>query len=861
MKPRYPVRLLFQLLSALVPCCLAAVQEVHAASNVLEKEVVFNLPPQQVEDALLGFSEQAHVQVLTASAAIPDRQAAEVSGRMRVRVALESILRGTGLGYSMLNEDTIAIQAAAKNPAGTGLVPDGLPTSSPVLRTSNREPIHLAQAEDRPEPIRAAAAGPARHAESNAVEEVVVTANKRTEETTQSLPLSISALSGQHLRDAGATVFSEWSHSVPGLVFQDQGPGDKRYIIRGVQSTGAATVGVYLDNAVISGSNGEDDGGGKNIDIRLYDMERIEVLRGPQGTLYGAGSLSGTIRLLTNQPKLDRLEGDLGAEVSDTAHTTSPNYNYNGMINLPLIQDRLALRAVGWSVTEAGYIDNIRLGDRGVNNEKTQGGRATLAFAATDRLKITGSVLYQDQFVGGKSFFFPADGDLKQSEYTRDPRTDRATISQLEVNYRSDIGTFDVSSAYFDRFVYFRFDSTPILIFFGVPDLPAVTLQPEKSSIWTNEARFSSNLSGPFNFVLGALHERLTRSFISSVVTVDGKGNTDLTAQEPNIFGRTSAKQIQQKAVFGEGTYTFSPHFSVTGGLRWFRSEEHANSQNTFPFFGGPPEDPRVSRQSETKVTPKVSISYKVNDDLLLYALAAEGFRQGGTNDGGFGSLIVVPEGFKSDSLWNYEVGMKSAWLERRLLFNLTAYAIRWSDIQTHNETTLGFVYIGNAGSAESNGLEAELTMRPTRRLELQASLSVQNAHLTADQPLAAVSTDAGRSGDRIPNTPRVTANGSAQYTLPLTDKLDGILRGEVSYVGNSQTYFDRRSIYFQTLAPYALADFRVGVQADSWNATLFVRNAFDKRAEVDKLFQEDSPLSVFTTRPRTVGLNLNYRF
>src|SRR5882757_144114 len=124
MKPRYPVRLLFQLLSALVPCGLAAVQEAHAASNVLEKEVVFNLPPQQVEDALLGFSEQAHVQVLTASAAIPDRQAAEVSGRMRVRVALESILRGTGLGYSMLNEDTIAIQAAAKNPAGTGLVPD-----------------------------------------------------------------------------------------------------------------------------------------------------------------------------------------------------------------------------------------------------------------------------------------------------------------------------------------------------------------------------------------------------------------------------------------------------------------------------------------------------------------------------------------------------------------------------------------------------------------------------------------------------------------------------------------------------------------------------------------------------------------
>src|SRR5262245_42025595 len=167
MKLPNTARRLFQLLVTLVPCYLGALEA--RASSVLEKEVVFNLPPQQVEDALLGFSEQAHVQVLTASAAIPDRRAAEVSGRMRVRVALESILRDTGLGYSMLNEDTIAIQAAAKNPAGAGLVPEGLPTSSPVVRTSNTAPIRLAQAEDRPEPLRSAAAGPARHAESNAV--------------------------------------------------------------------------------------------------------------------------------------------------------------------------------------------------------------------------------------------------------------------------------------------------------------------------------------------------------------------------------------------------------------------------------------------------------------------------------------------------------------------------------------------------------------------------------------------------------------------------------------------------------------------------------------------------------------------
>jgi iron complex outermembrane receptor protein len=693
-------------------------QFAQASANILDREVVFNLPRQPVENALLGFSEQAHVQVLTASAAIPDRQTGEIAGRMRVRVALESILRGTGLAYTKLNDDTIAIQSsAAAGGAATG--PGPPPAGAALVLAAGNPPLMLAQLDVKTDSAHASTSRAEHRTESDSVEEVVVTATKRGAETAQSLPLSISAISGDHLTQAGATVFSDWSHSVPGLVFQDQGPGDKRYIIRGVQSIGAPTVGVYLDNAVISGSNGEDDGGGKNIDIRLYDMERIEVLRGPQGTLYGAGSLSGTIRLLTKQPKLDVFEGDFGAELSHTSNAPNGNYDFNAMLNVPIVRDVFAIRAVGWNVNDSGYIDNIRLGDRGVNNEKTQGGRLTALLAPSDRMKITGSILYQDQFVGGKSFFFPADGDLKESEYTKDPRTDRATISQLDFNYRLDKGSFDISSAYFDHFVYFRFDSTPLLILFGVPNLPAVTLQPEKSSIWTNEARYSSNLSGPFQFVVGALHERLTRSFISSVVTVDANGDTTLTAQEPNVFGRTSAKQVQQEAVFGEGTYTFTPQWSVTGGLRWFRSEEHANSQNTYPFFGGPPEDPRVSQETETKVTPKVSVAYKVNADLLFYVLAAQGFRQGGTNDGGFGSLIQVPEGFNSDSLWNYEAGVKSAWLDHKLLLNLTAFAIRWSDIQTQNETTLGFTYIGNAGTASSNGLEAEVTMRPIRPLEL----------------------------------------------------------------------------------------------------------------------------------------------
>jgi iron complex outermembrane recepter protein len=847
-------------MSALILLSSVVSGPASAAAAALDREMLFDLPEQPLENALLGFSEQAQVQVLTASTVIPDRVTGQIAGRLRARRVLETLLHGSGLVYAVVNDDTIAIRSIhAGGSTGASVVPSvGM---APVVLASVSSPVRLAQAESSPNAPQPAAATEraTRRSDLDTLEEVIVTANKRSEVSAQALPVTITALSGDHLAEAGATTFADWSHSVPGLVFQDQGPGDKRYIIRGVQSIGAPTVGVYLDNAVISGSNGEDDGGGKNVDIRLHDIERIEVLRGPQGTLYGTGSLSGTIRIITKQPRLDRFEGEVGAELSDTSRG-SENYNFDGVVNVPIVPDKLGIRAVGWYVNDSGFIDNIRLGDSDINTEETTGGRLSVALAATDRLRLTGSVLYQDQNVGGKSFYFPSDGDLRNSEYTLGPRTDRATISQLDLNYRFDSGSLDVSSAYFDRFVYFRFDSTPILIFFGVPDLPAVTLQPEDSSIWTNEARFSSDLSGPFQFVVGALHQRLTRSFTSSVVTVDADGRA--TQTEPNIFGRTSAKQVEQEAVFGEATYDFTSQWSLTGGLRWFRSEEHANSQNVFPFFGGPPEERRVSHMSEHKVTPKVSVSFKAKQDVLLYALAAQGFRQGGTNDAGFGSLIVVPEGFDSDSLWNYEVGLKSAWLDRRVLLNLTVYAIRWSDIQTKNRTPdLGFPYIGNAGKASSDGVEMELTALPMRGLELRASVAYQNARLTQDQPLAATDPDAGRDGDRIPNTPRLTANGSVQYTWPLTSQLDGVVRGEVSYVGESQTYFSARSEFFQELAPYALADFRAGVQGQNWNATLFVKNAFDRRAEIDKLYQTDSPLSVFTARPRTVGVNVGYRF
>ncbi len=693
---------------------------------------------------------------------------------------------------------------------------------------------------------------------SDQLEEVVVTATKRGLVNAQDVPISLTALSSAELKDLDATIFDQWSRSVPGLVYQDQGPGDKRYIIRGVQSTGAATVGVYLDNAVITGSNAEDDGGGKNVDIRLFDIERVEVLRGPQGTLYGTSSMSGTIRILSNKPTADALYGNAGFEISNTRYG-SFNSSLSGTVNIPVVEGKAAIRATGWQVNNSGYINNIRLGNKDINTEDTTGGRLSIALMPNDRLTLSGQVLAQDQKLGGKSFYFPSDGELNQSEYTAGGRKDNAVVYQGNLVYDFDTAIFDFSSAYLDRNVDYQFDSTPILIFFGVPDLPAVTLQPEKSSIWTNEARLNSNFSGPFQYIIGALYQKQKRDFESSVISVDENGLP--TQSTPDIFGRVSARTVDQYALFGELTYDITPKLSALAGARWFKSTEHATSQEVFPFFGGPPEPTRDVTASESKVTPKFSLSYNVTDDAMIYALAAEGFRQGGTNSGGFGSIIVVPFEFESDYLWDYEIGTKTSWLDNRLTANFSLYTIRWTNMQTAFRNPQGFLYIGNAGSATSDGFEFELDWLPVEQLQINASLAYQDARLTEDQPLADVDPDVGRDGDRIPHVPKWTASTSAQYNFPVSGDIGGFGRIDYFYTGSSNTYFNPESIFYQTLSAYSLVNLKAGLETERWQLALFVKNLFDERAEVDKLYQLDSPLSIFTTVPRTIGVKLDVYF
>lgn len=721
--------------------------------------------------------------------------------------------------------------------------------------------------------------------------DIVVTASKRGNETVQTTPIAIQALSGASLVARGATSFVDFAGTISGLQFNDLGPGDKKYIIRGVTSTGAATVGVYYDEAVITAANAN-DGGGRNADIRLFDLERIEVLKGPQGTLYGASSMSGTIRYITAKPDLKRVGGNAAAELSGTENGGF-NYVVNGTANVPIVGDRLGVRVTGWADDKSGFVDQPRIqtgGLRNVNNDSTFGGRAIVRAVPFDDLVLTASATIQSTSSDGSSRYtppgslsfgnagagFPAvrGGDLVNTDLTRSPWDELLHVYGLTAEWKTRIGLFTATTNYFDRRIDFSYDSSPILFFFGVP-IPAVTLQPQDRSIWSNEIRYASAFSGPVNFVVGGFVQRERTDFEVQVIRSDPAGrpigvfsrlNADDALQNPNgntFFGRTDKQKIDQEAAFGEITVKASDRLSGTFGVRYFHSTQSAAQETTHPFggFSGSPEGVLTNRSDDSKTTFKFNVAYTPKRDLLFFFTAAQGFRVGGVNAANLPFTSDIPPGYRPDSLWNYELGVKST-IARNLRANLTVYNIDWSDTQVRSvDRTGAFPFTTNAGSVNIRGVEAEIEGRIARGLDVGLAASYQDARLQEDQPPIPGNQNLGFKGDRLPNVPEFQGSGSLSYTTPVNATTNGVLRADVTYRGATQTQFSTRSPFNVRLDDYANVNLRASLVGERWTAALFVRNLTDVRAQIDAIASDQDPLARITIRPRTWGAYVSRNF
>ncbi len=422
------------------------------------------------------------------------------------------------------------------------------------------------------------------HLSAAAIEEVTVTATKRGETDVQSIAASINAISGDDLEAKGLTDFEDFAGSVPGLQFQDLGPGDKEYIIRGINGNGPAVVGAYFDEYVITASD-QQDGGGKNAPIKMVDLQRVEVLNGPQGTLYGANSMAGNIKFIPRKPSADKFDAYVNTDLSGTKEGGF-NYTLSGALNVPVIENTLAFRLVGWHTDNDGWIDQPRLqngpfvgipanraatipigvsgsfngGASDINDEQTNGGRLMLRWTPNARLTLDALYMKQDLEIGGSPRFtakgspawpelppallaaviaapdanppvplvglaaFTPREDFVNVDIIQSSRDDEVDLFGGTVAWEFDFGTATVSASHFDHDIVFQFDTTPVLLFLGV-DVPGVSVQPQSYENTMVEARFASRFEGPINFVAGLYYQKDENDWEVEVSVSDGQGN------------------------------------------------------------------------------------------------------------------------------------------------------------------------------------------------------------------------------------------------------------------------------------------------------------------------------------------------
>lgn len=798
--------------------------------------------------------------------------------------------------------------------------------------------------------LRASAAPAAGESSADELQEVVITATKRTS-TVQETPASITAVTAEDIAQRGLVDFNDLAQAVPGIAMRTSGPGETEFEMRGLNSSGgnASMVGFYIDETPLS-SPAWAEIGRVVLDPNLYDLARVEVLRGPQGTLYGSSSMGGTVKLIPNAPQLGTFAAS-GEQVVSNTDGGSINHHTNGMVNLP-IGDTAALRVVASSTYDSGWIKRLVLQDGavgvdtgpafpdvsrpanfytaplqeaidGANDTTVTSARATLLWQPVSTLSITPMLMYQLIQQGAPNNVdvngVPTDPTVPDVNAhweiydTPEPQRDRFTLGSLKIEYQLPAFTITSATANWNRDLIISQDCTEgdAAAWFGghpapydaplgigptgpSPGAPGCE-EKDYTQQFSEELRLTSSGSGPLQWIVGYYYQDFSSEWDLWLINPQAVAATGGT----NLYVDFMPQTITQNAQFGELSWQFTPELKAAVGLRHYKySLSQTNTE--WGFFtvnadNSTPYDTAASSDA-SGTDPKFDLSYDLTRDILLYATAAKGFRLGGVNQpipvGPCNSanpalaaneaalqfkllndpvcnnnlLLQAPITFDSDSVWNYEIGEKSAWFDRRLIFNLSAYYERWNNPQVATNIA-GYGLTVNGGDARIYGLETELQALLGSGWDLTANLGYTNAQFTESNAFTGYP-----SGTAIPDIPKVTAAGTLRWKTPLTDTVAFTAALEVNYIGSrtdapygvtvSLVNVDQTLV---NLPSYALANLRLGLSSEAWSATLFVNNLANKEVLLDPQPQIAFQIGAFTrytvNQPLTVGIDLTYRF
>lgn len=661
------------------------------------------------------------------------------------------------------------------------------------------------------------------------LEPITVTATRRSENM-QDVPQSVTALSTEFIQKQALTNMSDLVSALPSVSIVSYVPGQNNIVMRGI-STGNgqfridSQVSVYLDEQPMTSIS-------QQADVRLIDIERVEALPGPQGTLFGSSAQAGTIAYVTNKPNVGGFASEVAAEIG-TTEGGDPSYDISGWVNLP-VSDNLAVRITGYWSEDGGYVDNILgptlmqettnadVAEENQNIYRTTGGRVGALWTINENWNLLGTAIFQRGDTMGTWETDPFLGDNKVTRFYDEYRDDEWYTTSLTL--KGDVGFAELSlnGSYFNRKTNYQWDNTNYAqwrsyYYSGIYDtgtLHATTFNFQKQDRYSFEARLTSKGDSKLQWMAGAFYENVydwwhygarqdQGELIQTVAWQTAQQNClDLQATLPSqvcpiaptpyYYFNKYHNEVKQVAFFGEMSYDLTDKWSITGGARWFEFDRDMFDLYQIPFGLPAQSDPDAngltSKATDSDTSFKFSTAYHFNPDVMVYALFSQGFRLGGQNSQRAADTGVVPLTYGPDFLDNYEIGLKSEWFDHKLQFNVSAFLMEWDDIQIHVGSTSGgnngaFYIEGNinGGKAEQKGVEFSGTWYATDRLNFQYSAFLASPEFTEDS-----FTDDGElyiaKGTTMPVSPKEKYWAAVEYTFPSFLPMKGDLWTRFSY-------------------------------------------------------------------------------
>lgn len=695
-------------------------------------------------------------------------------------------------------------------------------------------------------------------------DDIVVTARRR-EESVRDVPASVSAVSGAQMEAIGAESFADYIQTVPGAFFNEYQAGRSHVVLRGIATTsgndqGQGSVGYYINDVPLT-----EPGWALVVpDIDTFDVDRVEILRGPQGSLFGSASLGGVVNYVASAADTEGFDAAIETTLNSTENADELGGSAKGMINIPLTET-LAVRGVYGYRRDAGYLDNVGTAEDGSNDVTVQGGRLSIVWQPSARTQVAYLGVLQNTDAEDGSYRYPALGELTRTSAIPEVSETEVEVHSLRLEQDLGFATLTAVGATTSRSEDFMSDFTGALGWINGQFGTSFTSETffigsgGESDGQTLEARLASNGDGPLQWLIGGfyyhadrwLFERLGASSGAQAQfdAILGAGEGALVSPDDRVFNAFySDIEGEEVAVFGEVSWQFAPRWTASAGGRLYRTEiETISSSRGFSSYPNPiATNPGLTTEDEG-FSPKVTLEFQASDDVMFYALVSKGFRFGQPNSPTI-SADPIPEGSRSDELINYEIGMRAQPADN-LIVDVTAFYVDWSDIQLRLLTSDLFNYAGNGGKATSSGLEIAATWALTSSFEWRTALTLMAAELAEDVTISGWGTAV--AGTQLPGSSEIQMSNVFTYEFGGAWSPRATLSHR--YVSEGQS-----TLFGPEQGDYNLVDVRFAVDVGSAQVTLFGSNLGDERGVTRSAF-EQAGLAQGIVRPRTVGVSVGW--